>query len=414
MCFGIGSMVSPEFLYGPYSFFQASSPSVGSSTELSYADTRFLDDKPYIHGTSSAIFALLPKTEQKLIPVWDLLQKGLAPLSGELVGGGMRDLMTDNPTRFGKIGTGVYGLQGVSSNYAKARKMNAETCIAWAESAFDRQQLTLALVFFTRARLLGLPPMPEQETRELVPLLDKSRRTISNTYYLMPFFARFVKGPVDPRQIGCTNQIVESILDVCEANKIDLKKFAFLPKLDIQDSSVRALQEALQQHRIQVGEVACAPTTLPSQNGFSMCLLSLDEATRTAEGILRGTRYEEPVTIDELQTKLQEHVAMLDKHFELLKAAFMNKGGFDLNLTPEENAFLDDPFGIILMTDRSDCFDPLQAEFEAKNPLALGQEIKMIAAPKEKMEAVRSYLARYNILGINVISIEAVQAYCNA
>lgn len=152
----------------------------------------FQGRNPYIHGTTSKILNILPLTEFKMMdPVDMVAEYGVAPLSGELIRGGLDNIKNKCRTRFGRMTDCHYDYNSVKS-YTEIRpyrdndlsilNSHLKTC---ASNAFHR--IKILLVYMVRCRSRGI---------ELSQLIDKNladdMRKIKNALAITLFFDIFL------------------------------------------------------------------------------------------------------------------------------------------------------------------------------------------------------------------------------
>jgi hypothetical protein len=378
-------------------------------TPLTVEQIAFLDQNPYIHGTGSAALALLPRTEQKLIPVWELLKKGLAPLTGELFLGGMDRVVTDNPLRLGKIKGCSYSLSRVLGYAHGSTSENTEQALAAGFlSAYESCYLTLALTCLNRANLLGKSFIKKEAIPELQKDLNKELTNIKNIYLLIPFVAKFVSEKTRHADLSSFSQIM---LDA--AKGVDLARFAFADSLDIDgDPTLQKMKRKLEEENFALQNKARTPEgEQHSIDVTSWSLISVSNAERSMTSTLDN--YNQVLSnLDQIKKAFGAHIDLINEHFKLICEGLNQQRDPHVQIPDSDKELVDNPFGIIFIigADQKESMTfQRSGEFTAKNPLQIGKEIKMIAVKAENIGRMQAYLSRHGIEGVEVIATEALQ-----
>lgn len=148
---------------------------------------------PFIHGTTSHILALLPKTRKIMGPLRMIKEFGLAPLAGEFVKGGLDQIWQESNTRFGRLcasGINDYTLEEIIVNYANPKEIGRPDL--W--SAYDRTRrsgfstIAVLIIALINTKQLGIPVDEDIRLDEL----ESELNGFIQMHYLLLFLGKYV------------------------------------------------------------------------------------------------------------------------------------------------------------------------------------------------------------------------------
>jgi hypothetical protein len=395
-------------------------PPLSQNTKL------FLRKNPWIHGTSSVIFEHLPHTEQKLLSLHDLLLKKMAPIGGEIFGGGTNCLLADGNTSFGQLKGTKYDLERVL-NYAQSpgtsvlsntQEVKDQLKVEFLH-ALDCLMLTQALILATRARQRGFSVTENSNNPEKIELRQQLKNlhiNIVNSYSLIPFLAKFVRK--NDSSSESPQSFIKSIEEFLKTHMIDLSMVAFEQSLNMTDPSMAKIQEFLNEKGYSLHEVIQTPQSTSGLwrsririlDAIHLSIFEYGNHTNLQLGSLNEHHQELLVANNDLFTQIYTpFFKNLSDHFALLDDMLFSEIDMTRPVPSENKALIEKPFGIILMSADERCFEFKKTEYRSVQPLTLGKEIEVIATAAENIPQVKAYLDRYSIQGVEVIAFEALQ-----
>jgi hypothetical protein len=159
-----------------------------------------LDGNPWIHGTTSRILSLLPLTNFELVePIMMIEKYHLAPITGEITGGGLSRVWDRCEPRFGRIfseGPNSYDLNKVrnytgsyiqTDDWVSDPISNLKKRVDWG-SNITYSNINIILIYAMRCRNLGYS-IQDIITPELI----QEMRLIRNTFALLLFINTYLK-----------------------------------------------------------------------------------------------------------------------------------------------------------------------------------------------------------------------------
>lgn len=383
---------------------------------LTAEQKNFIATNPYIHGTSSLIFATLPKCDHQIDSIWSMLQKNIAPLGGEIICGGTDMLMVKGETSFGRVKANTYGLAEVISRYAKPIGFDPKATAEKHKStirelfmrAIDSYRLTQALIFAQRARQMGIRLFDESVKIDAT-FFEEIRLLITTHYLVIAFLAKFVRAE-EKSDVHLEKHLISFLLD----NTIDLESYVFEQELP-HDENMQRLEQFFQSYNFSLSykthaRFANTESTSPVVDEFICSTFGLERAELTSQ---HQKAVEDPDVllehIQELEKRLKYFIGDVNKHFELLCETLFSQEAvssiFDCN-----DKMITDPFGVVFMSGDEKSFKAVQKEYRATRPLALGKEITMLATRNENISQVQSYLDAHQISGVEVVAFEALKS----
>ncbi|WP_059359817.1 hypothetical protein [Parachlamydia acanthamoebae] len=377
---------------------------------------------PFIHGTSSVIFAQLPYTDQRLVSIWELLQKKMAPIGGEIILGGLNIPIADGATCFGRLNSSGYPLSRVTESYSRQpnagdiqNDQEAQKALALNFAhALEDFYFTQSLIFAIRAKQRGITLIIPEKADVVKSALQSIKCTFMNFYLFAPFIGKFVQlDPSRPYDDIQHAHFLEKCEEFLRSDQIDLAPYMDLEVLPENDEAIIKLNRLLNENGYQLlhkrAAIRKGEASFPFfENSFFHSFYGIGNLSHLWGSILM---YPDKFlsTMDEIQERLNPFLEKARKHFDLLEEVLF--GCEELTFTEEQKQHINDAYPIILISNQSEAFKPVKTEFRAKQGLQLGKEIKWIATERSRIKDVRAYLEKYRIEGVNVISIDTLRQY---
>ena len=376
--------------------------------QLDASSTKYL---PFLHGTTSKIFALLHRTDMALWPLSDLLEKfHLAPLTGELnAKGGAVGPLGRGGISFGRFDLKSYSLKDIIAHYAttvdayaqdgdevEANLSSIEKLKKWLsegrETAFLK--IKFMMVYLVRAKYESADLAKEIDEALFTKTFDEMQSVISYLYFLLligkyihPAAHSISKLSLDDlknlRIVIEECLSFEHIVDKIQRNKLDFKAIynkAAPSKEDLEliDSLLRLppmFNLPIYSSESKELELIYVPTPTPITNPFRICKVEDAEQLENVKKYHYDSRYavgqiltngsgrklgyilkdyasplkgESMFPFHEMHPSILEYLPALERCMDFFKQLVM-KPQAQFKLTEEEAHYLEKPFPIILL-----------------------------------------------------------------
>ncbi|QMT61164.1 SidE phosphodiesterase domain-containing protein [Legionella sp. PC997] len=417
---------------------------------------------PFIHGTNSSIFSMLPKSNFEIMSPLEMMRTyQAAPMSGELTKGGYKTVEGKSlgNTSFAKIsaqGSNSYTLKKVVDTYTNLNvelahqnlKKFKEACdVGFKQSYLN---INLILIYFVRARQ-SYQSLEQVISSEELELLLAKMEASAQFYYLIQLFGTYIFPNVcelnkfriiedsakfkgfneEARQISLAvdnflayENIVQKIMD----NKINIKEILDNPTeeqlkrvLDILEAPKKCTLKNLN------GEIEFEDIELPLTQFFSLTPDAFEYAYEHQEkGVFWGmqlnmkgdsnaintllTKFIQGLATNQLflslGTEAKHHVDAFQERIRLFKD-LVNTPQAQFRITDIQWYFLERQFPIILLSEAEDkisLFNFEIEEYRSNSNLKFGTDIKIIATDNNfhRLEILK-YLALHKLNHIQVI-----------
>lgn len=371
----------------------------------------FQSPEVFMHGTNSSVLALLDKTEMQLISPIEMIRKyQLAPLSGEISGGGLENVQSDTNTCFGELNN--------ESSYSLKRLMNQYTTkkyhlnLDWKnlqKGCFT--SINIFLVYLTHAKELGKSNSDLIGENDIQELYNQINTTIQYFYFVMllgkhihPNIPLMKTLEPNDRSNVCdaiyTHLTYENICKKIRESKLNIEEIYKNPTTE-SIKQVAKLLEIPKTSIIKSGFMCIdMEVTLPHTNLFSLT------ASYPTHGVVNyyqvgylSYRFPQNVrgyTINnfleklvsgevsqdfcrKFEAQLLSHIEVLRDRFALLKT-IIEKDYQDTLV--KDDAFYRNPFPLIFICEdktKVSLLSEYSGEYRARGPLKIGREISMIA-----------------------------------
>lgn len=415
------------------------------------------DSKPFIHGSSSSVLALLPHTEFMLYSsVWMIDKYRIAPIGGEIVQGGLDTILSESRLAFGVASPAYhYNLQHILSKYAiPAPLQQKEELVALARKNIEEAPHSLfckinqLLIYLTRLKQMNVPNSAWISEEEIASLHQQANATLQ-FFYLLLLLGKNIN-PNDEKVGIIRSQGGRSIADLRDAITTHLSADKIVEeiiknKLNIESIYNHPTHEMLQ----RVSDLLKLPNnltvrdmydhkrdvTLSETSVFSPSAPLYDPAAATddiddiadanslAHSICANIRNN---TISNLLRTLVSRKKPSKEFFDTFHSVvlryrealinrlqtldfILSKKPSDLRETPHRK-FIEKPFPIVLITERWEKLDAVGMEFRANTPLKLGDDILVIATDSlENQKLVQEYLHANQLDAVSVITFEELE-----
>ena len=383
----------------------------------------------YIHGTTSEILNLLPYTDFTLMSPLTMIEKyNIAPISGEIIGGGFDRIASDCNTCFGRVHINNYNDYGKEKvlRYTKTNK-NHKDYLEDLKHQIDiaikcgYSNINVIIIYMLRCRQLG------HDIKSIVTddFIMKSW-SIYNTYALLLFMHKWIKPRYnfneDPDKHDAIythltlNNISNKLINSPDLYKIYQEykdKPAELPE-DIKLLLLSALE--LPKTSIIKTGILCKDKEITLENTqlftFNDVPYTFDES-RSSMYNVKYLAYRLPQNVSgysinnlleyyskweisgNLFDNFRDEIISLLESFQT-KINLLNKIR-NLNFVPQIK--FDIPlFPLIIVSNDDSVMDLYGCEFRAKRGLKLGVDIDTLATDNEENKVIlEKYLEKYNI-----------------
>ena len=415
------------------------------------------DSKPFIHGSSSSVLALLPYTEFMLYsPVWMMNEYQIAPIGGEIVGGGLRSIEAQSELAFGVASPEyLYNLKRIRHQYAiPAPLQQKEDLIKLARNNIKRaphslfSEINVLLIYLTRLKQIDVPNSEWLSETEIASLHQQANATLQFFYFLL-LLGKSIN--LDYEKVNI-NKGHESP-DLADAIRTHLSADLIVKKIIATQLDIRSIcenpnptHEMLQ----RVADLLKLPNKLSVKHAVIADLER--EVTLTETSVFRPMRssYSPPdtdtnwhpddlaryvcanggTTISDFLSGLTFAPKPSQEFFDTFHSVVLNiiqsfthrLRILDTILSKEPTNILNTPhreliansFPIILITERREKLLVVGNEFRARTPLKLGEDITMIATDSPaNQKQVQAYLHENKLHTVAVITFDELEAATN-
>jgi len=391
-----------------------------------YEETVAFD--PFIHGTNSSIFSLLPKTNYQIMPILSMLDDfQVAPMSGELTRGGYNIVGTTlvkeeniGRTSFARMtttGYNSYTLEKVLSDYTSLKVTSSDTSLEdfkWALSLGLRlafANINLILIYFTRARHTHASLEEVISSDGLTKLQIDIHATIQFFYFIQllgehihPNFKAIEGSGLgrDIRDAAYTLLTFENIVDKIIKHKLDMKEILDNPTHENLEKALTVL-EFPKKCTIKSG-IGCLDKEVEFKTTQFFCLepdyTGVEKLYENMDTLFSyfQRNYGSGATIHEilekflskradrdffkkLSKKAQQHIIILNDRVRLFQK-LVETPQSQFTLTEDQKYFLKQSFPVVLISEAEDkilLHDNHADEYRSVLPLKLGDDITMFA-----------------------------------
>lgn len=421
---------------------------------------------PYLHGTSSSVLALLPKTDFQLFsPLWMMENHQIAPICGEITEGGLSTAISDSRLAFGrmKVYTNTYpsyDLEHILDTYAiPSAPQNQETLVINAMNAIKRgkriaySNINEILVHVMRLKQMGIENSVWMSDEDMADL-DKQLEATYQFTYLILLLGRNINpdehiGQMDPQK---REDILDSIfahltydalLEKIIAANIDIKSIYEDPHPSLESlqkvTDLLAIpKESIVQSRykndkarkvvIDNPNVFVVNDTLYTKPKFKQGEFTQFNPSYLAWRMLQnlsgytiadlltdftGCRLDQAF-FDSLHPLIEESAKAFGHRLSILREV-LKRPPNNIYDTPYRT-FIDNSFPIILMMDdeesssedsKLELLFPNTMEYRTKVPLKLGEDINMIATDTPAhQKQIESYLQNVHLSHVKVTTFD--------
>ncbi|HTM64537.1 MAG TPA: SidE phosphodiesterase domain-containing protein [Gammaproteobacteria bacterium] len=416
---------------------------------------------PFLHGTNSSIFAVLPKTKYKLMSPLKMAEKyHAAPLCGELLGGGYdsvgrRDIKKGNygNIAFGRLSSGVNSLSDESNHYTLNKILQNYSTPVSNDNSINRfreqcndgtrksfSNINLINIYLARARQNH--PINMIITPDEIANLNAKLHIVTQFLYfiqllgthIFPDFALIESLGFNPKHVGAAVYAtldINHILRYIAKHKINCKEILENPskenletalgilalpytKITITTGCFRAHKSVIE---LPVSQLFCLhESTLnyyvdkkgDSPDYFYYKMMQGRSESYSINSLLEGfvsTSYSTQFVKDTVQFA-QKAVPALEQRIKTLRS-LINAPQDDFEIPKNTKYFTHDPFPIILIVEDQSkvyIFNHTFNEFRSRHSLKLGRDITMIATDTDEHRAqVINYLKDHQIINVDVV-----------
>lgn len=399
---------------------------------------------PFIHGTNSSIFALLPKTNFKLISPMDMLATyNLAPMSGEISQGGLATPISKCNMCFGMLSNERnYSKEIIIKNYAavsaKISSLGELKKIISECSSRNLTNINETVVLIARSKqwgIKGVNDLPELQQLEL------TFKATKQLYYALLCLAAYDDPNLQPveKDYAKINDISDAVRTYFTLEKVNslLKSSSLNMELLWKNPTTEGLDELNRIFSLHAGEMdvesistcrddrkVTIPTTTP------LFLLSYKKSDLNPN---TGECYEPPKNITAYLTKnvpnyqindilsnnlyyrdqsvlkqmlphLLAHITALEQSYLILQTV-INAESSKVELSDTEREFVTKSFPVMLVCENKDIIKSLNdSESRATRDLCLKEDIAMIATDNiEHKELIKSWLRKNSINNLPIV-----------
>lgn len=408
---------------------------------------------PFVHGTNSSIFSMLPKTNFQILPILTMLEDfQVAPMSGELTRGGYNIVGTTlvkeeniGRTSFARMtttGYNSYTLEKVLSGYTSLKVTSSDTSLEDFKYALSLglrlafANINLILIYFTRARQTHASLEEVISSDALIKLQTDINATTQFFYfiqllgeYIHPNFNAIKESGLgrDVSDAGYTLLTFEYIVNKITENKLDMKAILDNPT---HENLLKALTvlEFPKKCTIKSGysgkdkEVEFQTTQFfclePDYTGVKKLYENMDNlfsyfqqnygSGATIHEILEKflSKRADRDFFEKLSKKAQQHIIILNDRVRLFQK-LVETPQSQFTLTEDQKYFLKQSIPIIIISEAEDkilLHDNHADEYRSVLPLKLGDDITMFATDTyaHRLEIVK-FLEQYHIDNVQVV-----------
>jgi len=416
------------------------------------------NSNPFIHGCNSAVLALLPHTEFTLYsPVWMMDKYQIAPLGGEINGGGLDSIKSESKLAFGRVRSDdpkklmPYNLERILRSYAVPTPMQQkDQLIALAKaniidapgSLFSK--INQLLIYLTRLKQLGVPNSAWISDEEIVSLRHQADATLQFFYLLL-----LLGNKINPDYQKIGGFSYEYMIDLQDAINTHLSAVNIVEKIKSTQLDIKSIYENSTLSALQnVADLLAFPTHLTVEGKFNN---QKRDITLTETSVFRpieptydgsGLRYShKPESIaaymvgniagytisgflsdivlsalpkeffDTYHSIVLKYIEALQYRLHMLDT-ILNKEPSNILDTPYRS-LIENAFPILLITENNEKLsvqDHYSMEYRANTPLKLGEDITMIATDSPAhQKLVQDYLHDNKLDTVTVLTFEMLQ-----
>lgn len=416
------------------------------------------NSNPFLHGTKSSIFAILPKTDHKLLPILRLIEKGIAPPlgTGEIAQGGLRRNDRFGHTCFGRLQTDC-GNDGSVITYDLDRIISSYSNRYSSDGLIDNKSLLTGsltrcknlnhanmleiLVKLIQLRQTGYDPLKDKGTDKK--WKDDTMQAIDLTINYYYFILCLIKYVVVDEQFNREN-MQDAQFTLLSMIKKYINRETILEKIKKSNVDFSTIYRSQSLTEKQVDELMCLlkwDEASSEINGIDkeMKISSVFCVQQTEKGVQEGFQVGVELTTGDMDYQCEQvlcsifnrsyHRPLNDETtiIRTIKRLEMQKNAFGVLLESNQDYFAldaqakkyaDNPFPLVLgvpdaKSELFSCVDSSAQEYHAKKTvhLTLGKEISFIATDTEEhMREVRDYLQVHKIDNVDVVSFEQLRS----
>ncbi len=371
----------------------------------------------FIHGTNSTIFFNLPDADNSLMSVADLAKRGIAPLSGELEGGGLETIDTEGATAFGILADPEkrkYDLKRINRSYVKNdnSKERLDQLNYNFQDALFHCQLTKAHFYLNR--MLQVENIDKDKVVRMIESIEPSLiNAYESIFFILKFVSKDENNKKEEYQIG--NDMSEILMYI---NREGIILGNYTDKLPEDDEKINKLRGELKKKGYTLNNNAREFKKSNKQDEGVNDLIKQFESNQTNTNLISNALMN-PDSVGYYQQLESQFKPKNDKRkraLEAMKETVKNPDRvkkIDVN-SPIYRDFIQNPFPVIFLAGMNEKLIPIRDEYRAATkdgkslPMKLGEDIQIIAVPLDKIDLVKEYLNEQGIKGVDVVSIEAL------
>lgn len=411
---------------------------------------------PFIHGTTSATLALLPKTNFQLIPILKMMDDHqAAPMVGELTQGGYSVLGSElvqeeiiGGTSFGNLKTGTYNLKKITASYTQFEPPASDATLKHFKDMLKYSlnsgfsNLNLLLIYFTRARQMH-QSLDQVITTDELDLLNQQLQATIQFYYFIQLLGTHIHPDFEAVKKALTQSKSLKKRDITDAaysllNIEQIVQKIMLHKIDMKDVVLHPTEENLN----KVLQVLEFPKKATIKSGFGSIdkeielpvtqFFSLKKSSMEEEGDEESFKksydkgqfgyfsrningygindYLEQMLSNKLDSKFfaglgkkaEKHAIIMEDRIHLFDK-LVKTPQEQFKITEEQQSLLKSTFPIIFVSE-SEHIKPYSSELRSKVPLKLGDDIRIIATnTKNNRDKLKSYFYAHQLDPIQVV-----------
>lgn len=361
--------------------------------------------KKYIHLTNSAVLAMIPETEFKLISVQEMLGKGFSPMSGEISGGGCRSVTGNRiSTAFALVGDTYWKFSSLLKNYGE---------ISWKPRLHDQKDIEKRIITLCSIKFSGIdevlveflrhkqmqkfPEVSTETAKELSARLKNVLQHIVKRYTLNYLVGRYIREikMANMEQVEdlkdfydrVTTNMPLNILEITAAEQIDFINSQNPPGfIRIEDNKLLQSNMPSDDEALELSFELQQSLGEPDRDSYIDVVTCLDHKYKSQKPHV--------IDIDYLQKKVTRAIAEVSKKCEFIEQILHGEGIF---LDFSDNTFVTNTFPIAFVTNRGEKLEKLKYEFRVKDSLILGEDIKLILTTKENTDKLKAFIHQHNL-----------------
>lgn len=378
------------------------------------------DQESFVHGTTTAIFSLSARTDHSLISTEELLQAGMAPMSGELYQGGMDtfSLNTQGHTAAIKLNQNLgYSLSKVMKDYSQKFLFKPEIYqldpkeISQCIKQFGCTRFHVILLKLMRAKQWGDAFFAETQRDERQKMFEEISKTvkvdlqvIDNAFFLIRHLSVNPQLKEFEGRLAMTNAIDQLIKDgYLDQNLSESRLSEFFPQHAGEGESPAASELNEKQTNLYLQDLnSCYHKVLNSREGISTFIIKALQF-RSSHSHLS---FEE--CLQTLESTFNQYKAKAEDYLQHCQNILVDDAVLELD--EESKDYLRQAQPILLFSQSSDTFKPYGYEYRSQKPLKLGREITFIGVDNEMAHRqVTSYLQKHAIENVRVIKTDLIR-----